>query len=190
MIGSHEVARYCWVAFGLVWLVGAFSNKKTLRRVSVGWPLILHVLVLALAFDLLFSDLFRRGFLRWEFVPDQDAVGWFGAVLTMAGIAFCIWARFYIGRNWSGTITLKQGHTMVRTGPYAFVRHPIYAGLLLAVLGTALVSGEVRGLVAFALLVVEWKRKSLIEERLMIEQFGAAYLRYRGEVKGLIPGVW
>jgi protein-S-isoprenylcysteine O-methyltransferase Ste14 len=103
-------------------------------------------------------------------VPDTAAVGWIGAALTVAGIAFATWARFHIGRNWSGFVTVKEGHTLVRTGPYALVRHPIYTGLLLAVLSTAIVHGAVKGLIGFALLLIEWKRKSLVEERLMIEK--------------------
>lgn len=184
--GSHALARYAWVVFALVWLVFAFTNKRTARRQPIK-SLIVHVCVLGLAFDLLFSDLFRRGFLRWQFVPDTRAAGWIGAALTVAGLGFAIWARFHIGRNWSATVTLKEGHTLVRDGPYAIVRHPIYTGLLLAVLGTAIVHREVGGLIGFALVVLELKRKSLLEERLMVEQFGAEYLQYRREVKGLVP---
>ena len=188
-IGSQSLAHYAWAAFGLVWLVSAFTNKRTARKQPIG-TLIVHVCVLGLAFDLLFSSLFRRGFLRSPFLPDTAAVVWIGTVLTIAGIAFAIWARFHIGRNWSGFVTLKEGHSLVRTGPYALVRHPIYTGLLLAVLGTAIVHREIGALIAFALLVVEWKRKSLLEERFMIDQFGAGYLEYRREVKGLIPFIW
>ena len=127
---------------------------------------------------------------RWQFVPNTAAVGWIGAALTVAGIAFAIRTRFHIGRNWSGFVTLKEGHTLVRTGPYALVRHPIYKGLLLAVLATAIVHRALKGLIGFVLLLIEWKRKSLVEDRLMIEQFGAEYFQYRREVKGLLPFLW
>jgi len=187
--GSHAVANYAWMVLCLVWFVSAFTNKRTARTPPIGSP-ILHACMLVLAFGLLFSDLFRRGFLRWHFVPDTGAAGWIGAALTVAGIAFAIWARFHIGRNWSGFVTLKEGHALVRNGPYAIVRHPIYTGLLLAMLGTAIVHREIRGLIGFALLLLEWKRKSLLEERLMIEQFGAEYFEYRRKVKGLVPYVW
>ena len=187
--GPHSLADSAWVALCLVWCVSAFTNKRTARTPPIG-SLVLHACVLTLAFVILFSDLFRRGLLRWRFVPDTPAAGWLGAALTVAGIAFAMWARFHIGRNWSGFVTLKEGHALVRTGPYAIVRHPIYTGLLLAVLGTAIVYRGVSGLIAFALLGIEWKRKSLLEERLMIEQFGAEYFEYRREVKGLVPFVW
>ena len=186
---SSAATRSAWIVFGLVWGAGAFTTKRTARRQSAG-SLIVHIGILGLAFDLLFSDLFRRGWLRERFVPESDAIAWIGFALTAAGIAFAIWARFNLGGNWSGTVTVKEGHTLVRTGPYRLVRHPIYTGLLLAALGSGIVAGEVRCLLALALLVVEFKRKSLLEERFMIEQFGAQYLDFRREVKALIPSVW
>ena len=77
---------------------------------------------------------------------------WLGLIMVAAGIAFAVWARHYLGRNWSGTVTVKQDHELIRSGPYRLVRHPIYTGLLLAILGTAVAFGEWRGLLAFALL--------------------------------------
>jgi len=84
----------------------------------------------------------------------------------------------------------RRGHALVRSGPYSIVRHPIYPGLLLAVFGTAILHRQIGGFMAFGLLLMEWKRKSLFEERLMIEQFGARYLEYRRAVKGLLPYLW
>ena len=181
--------RGAWIAIGLIWLAAAFTTKRTARRQDVG-TLILHVCLLGLAFKLLFSDLFRRGFLGSRFVPTADAIGWTGFAITVAGAAVAIWARLYIGRNWSGTVTVKQDHELVRNGPYALVRHPIYTGMALAAFGTALAVGEVRCLLAVVLVVFEFKRKSLLEERFMIEQFGAQYVEYRREVKALVPFVW
>ena len=113
-----------------------------------------------------------------------------GLALTIVGALFAVWARFYLGGNWSLTVTVKEGHTLIRGGPYAVVRHPIYSGLSLAVLGTALTVGEFRGLVAVGLVVFGLLHKSLVEERLMREEFGAEYERYCRDVKALIPFVW
>ncbi len=182
-------AGLAWLVFLAVWAVGAFRNKRTMR----GMPrvdLIVHVLVLAAAADLLIAPGLRRGALAYRVVPDRGWIEDLGDLLQIAGLAFCIWARLHIGRNWSGTVTLKQGHTLVRSGPYGWVRHPIYSGLLLAVLGLVLGRGELGGALAVLLLAVEWKRKSMMEERLMLEQFGEEYQRYRRAVKGLVPWLW
>ena len=98
-----------------------------------------------------------------------------------------IWARVALGRNWSGTVTIKQYHQLIRTGPYSVVRHPIYSGLLLALLGTALAVGETRGLVALAGAFLMGIFKARTEERFMIEQFGSQYEDYRKRTKALVP---
>jgi protein-S-isoprenylcysteine O-methyltransferase Ste14 len=121
--------------------------------------------------------------------PDRRQEAWTGLGLVIAGAAIAVWARALLGSNWSATVTLKRGHELVRRGPYALVRHPIYSGLLLGVLGTALALGEVRGIVAFAVAFIDWGIKSATEERFLVDQFYGSYVRYRAEVKRLIPFV-
>ena len=93
----------------------------------------------------------------------------------------------HLGRNWSGTVTVKENHELIRSGPYAIVRHPIYTGLLLAVLGTAIVFGEWRGLLAFCFLTIALLLKLQREERFMEESFPDTYPSYRAQVPALIP---
>ena len=94
-----------------------------------------------------------------------------------------------LGRNWSGVVTVKQDHELIRSGPYRYVRHPIYTGLLIAFAGSAIARGEWRGILALAIVFAALWRKLRLEERWMIETFGDAYLRYRAEVRALIPFV-
>jgi protein-S-isoprenylcysteine O-methyltransferase Ste14 len=110
--------------------------------------------------------------------------------LISAGLAFAVWARFVIGRNWSGTVTLKQDHELVRSGPYAIVRHPIYTGFLLALVGTAVARGTIGAFIGVAIAVLTLRLKSLTEESLMLHQFGPQYATYKRDVKALIPFVW
>jgi protein-S-isoprenylcysteine O-methyltransferase Ste14 len=188
-VDLRVLVDYLWVGIGLIWLLAALATKRTARRAPSG-QMILHFLVLALAFSIVFSRFFRVGFLRARFVPDEMWIEWVGLAVAIAGFAFALWARFRLGGNWSGMAEIKRGHTLVRRGPYRLVRHPIYTGLTVALAGTALIRGELRGPVGMALALFEWKRKSLIEERMMIEQFGRQYADYRREVKALIPFVW
>jgi protein-S-isoprenylcysteine O-methyltransferase Ste14 len=110
-----------------------------------------------------------------------------GLLMVIAGLAFAIWARVHLGRNWSGTVTVKENHELIRSGPYAIVRHPIYTGLLLAILGTAIVVGEWRGLLAFCFLTIALVLKLRREERFMEESFPDTYPSYCAQVPALIP---
>jgi len=122
-------------------------------------------------------------------MPESVWAALAGLALTVIGVAVAIWARLILGTNWSAVVTIKQDHEIIRRGPYSIVRHPIYSGGLLALLGTAIAFGELRGLIGLALIFIAWWMKSRLEESFMEEQFGAAYARYRRDVKGLIPFV-
>jgi protein-S-isoprenylcysteine O-methyltransferase Ste14 len=108
-------------------------------------------------------------------------------VLISLGLAFTVWARIHLGTNWSVTVARKIDQELVRSGPYAWVRHPIYTGLLLALLGVFVGRGDVGALLGCALVCVGFLRRVPIEERWMQQTFGDAYTRYRAEVPGLLP---
>ena len=108
-------------------------------------------------------------------------------VLVAAGLAFTVWARVHLGGNWSGSVTEKEGHELVRSGPYALVRHPIYAGLLVALLGSAVACGELRAVLGLGVVAAAFTRKLRIEERFMRERFPEEYPRYCAQVPALIP---
>ena len=113
---------------------------------------------------------------------------WFCTALIAIGALFCWWARIYLGSLWSGTITKKNNHHIVDTGPYAIVRHPIYTGLLLAVFVTAIAKGTILGLIGLVLIVAAFWRKAYLEEQWLSEQLGADnYEAYRQRVSMLIP---
>ena len=177
-----------WIVAGIIWLAMAFTTKRAMRR-QPPVSRLLQIGVLVAAFYLL-SRASRSGALAGRFLPVSADVAYLGFALTLAGILFAVWARFFLGSNWSGTPMIKQGHELIRSGPYAIVRHPIYTGFLLAILGTVIYIGEMRGLVAFALAITGLKWKSLTEESLMQEQFGTQYADYKRHVKALVPFVW
>ena len=175
-----------WIAVGIVWLAAALGAKQATRTQPVATRAA-HLALMITAFGLLFCRRLEFGVLAWRVVPAEPALAWLGLVLTAAGCAIAIWARVLLGGNWSATVTVKQDHSLVRRGPYAVVRHPIYSGGLLGLLGTALALGELRGFLGLALAFAGWWNKSRIEERFMTEQFGNAYIEYEREVKALIP---
>jgi protein-S-isoprenylcysteine O-methyltransferase Ste14 len=178
-----------WLAWALYWGVSAFAAKPVLRRESIVSRLS-HGVPLVLAMLLLTSPRFAGVILDTRFLPRSALLFWIGTALQLAGLLLAVAARHHLGGNWSGSVTLKQDHTLTRSGPYRFVRHPIYTGILLAVFGSCVIAlGEWRGVVALALITGAFLRKIQIEERFMQGEFADAYTRYRQEVPALIPGL-
>ena len=178
-----------WILLGIIWLLGALRVKATERREPMVSRL-LHAAFMVAAFVLLYDRNLNVELLSRRFVPETGAIAWGGFGLVLCGASFALWARFYIGTNWSANVTLKQDHELIRSGPYAVVRHPIYSGLLLAILGTAVVIGEVRTLIGLVLAFAGWRIKAGVEEGFMAARFGEEYTRYRRQVKALIPFVY
>jgi protein-S-isoprenylcysteine O-methyltransferase Ste14 len=143
-------------------------------------------LFLVCAAELLFGTAPRIALLDTRYLPALLPLVGLGMALTAAGVAFCIVARLYLGQNWSATATINQDHELIRTGPYGFVRHPIYTGTLIAVVGTTMAFGEIRDLLALPLAVMGFWLKARAEERLLMSNFGARYAAYRREAHGAI----
>lgn len=175
-----------WTCFFTYWAWMALRNKPTARHEHV-LSRAAHLTAWALATMLAFTPWLRIGWLRARWVHHGRPEVAAGLLLTWLGLAIAIWARRHLRGNWSSSVTLKSGHELIRTGPYSLVRHPIYTGALLAMFGTALAIGELRGLLAFAILLVSFHRKLRIEERWLTELFGDQYHRYRTEVNALLP---
>jgi protein-S-isoprenylcysteine O-methyltransferase Ste14 len=175
-----------WLVWLIYWMVAARDAKAT-QRVESAASRAGHLIPLMLAFWLLWSRRVPAVFLGGTILPPSTVLYFAGAAIVAAGLAFAIRARHYLGRNWSGVVTVKQDHELIRGGPYRFVRHPIYTGLLAAFIGSAVARDEWRGVLAVAIAWLALWRKLLLEERWMIEQFGDAYRRFRDEVPALIP---
>jgi protein-S-isoprenylcysteine O-methyltransferase Ste14 len=181
--------QLAWLAFVVVWGLTALRVRRTARREPIASRLVMWIMMGGV-FVLLFRDTLRIGPLAWRVIPAGPGAATAGSALTVLGVGFAIWARLTLGQNWSGIVTIKEGHQLIRRGPYALVRHPIYAGMQLAMVGTAVAIGEVRGLVAAVIAFAAWIYKSRLEERWLTEHFGERYEEYRREVKALIPYVF
>lgn len=176
-----------WLAWALYWWSRSRDVKATVRQEPLH-SRALHLVPLAIALALVWAPgIPWIPALQFRVLPDGLAAFFAGAVLTAAGLLFTVWARRYLGRNWSGTVTLKSDHELVTTGPYGLVRHPIYTGLLLAFVGGAVARGTLAGVVSVLLAWLALWRKLRMEERWMREQFGPAYAAYSRRVPALIP---
>jgi protein-S-isoprenylcysteine O-methyltransferase Ste14 len=178
-----------WGVFGVLWFVPAFFSKRTVQKQTSGSRTVQIVLVL-IAFSLMFDPDLGWGLLNLRLLPTGTPATLLGYGLLLAGMLFACWARVFLGGNWSANVTLKQDHTLVRSGPYRIVRHPIYTGLLIALLGTAIALGELRCFLGVILAAISWKIKSVTEEAFMLQKFGEQYALYRLQVKALLPYLW
>jgi protein-S-isoprenylcysteine O-methyltransferase Ste14 len=185
---SRLVIGALWLTWLLYWWLSARDVKRTRRREPLKSQL-LHRVPLMLVALLVAAPAWLPPPLTRRFLPAGPALPMFGAVLVAAGLGFSVWARRHLGRNWSSSVVVKEDHALIRSGPYAHVRHPIYTGLLLALLGTVLAIGEWRGLAALALALLAFAWKSRAEEGRMRETF-PEYEQYRRETASLIPFVY
>ena len=189
----HLFYQYAITGLWLVWLVywgvAAIGTKAIGRRESVASG-VLHIGPLAVGAALLASPHVASEWLAARFLARSVTWLWTGFVLVALGLGFAIAARAWLGGNWSGTVTLKQDHELITTGPYRWVRHPIYTGLLVALVGSAIALGEWRGPVGVALITVAFLSKFAVEERFLTQQFGNDYRRFRAQVPALIPRPW
>ncbi len=175
-----------WIAFLVYWQIKA-GNTKTTQRLEPAASRIFRVLIFLIAIVLfsvpriplpwLYIQLWPQGF--WPF--------WLGAAITVAGLLFAVWAREHLGRNWSRSVAIKQGHELITTGPYSVVRHPIYTGILTGFLGMAIAISQVRGFIAFVLVFLALWMKFRMEEQFMRSQFGETYATYAQKTAALVP---
>jgi protein-S-isoprenylcysteine O-methyltransferase Ste14 len=180
-----HVIRLLWMLIMTVWLALAFESNEPVETkrdrssdvavwiVSIGWVLLL-----------------LRRFDGPQLIPRMLLIRIVGFGLTVVGLVFAVVARLYLGSSWDAYITLKVRHRLVRTGPYAIVRHPIYSGFILALLGSALNFGHLRSFIAATMVTLSWIYKSRLEEVFMKDHFGMEYDQYCYEVKRLIPKIW
>ncbi len=175
-----------WLAWLIYWVISAANTKSTERRES-GVSRFGYVAALLLGAWLIFAPRLPWGALSQPLWLPSPWRSQLAVILVGLGFAGAVWARVHLGRNWSGTVTVKQGHELIRTGPYAYVRHPIYTGLLAAFLGSALECNEPRALLGFALILGSFLYKLRIEERFMNAQFPDEYARYCAQTPALVP---
>ncbi len=177
-----------WLILIAVWVIGAFTAKPDASSRSKNLPPLLLLFLLGLLIFALTRNLQGDAFvLERAFFNSGFAVSWVGALLTVIGVAFAIWGRYDLGRDWG--IHPKEDHKLVTSGAYAYVRHPIYAGAMLALFGSAL-TGSMVAVAMFIISIIFCLRRVGKEERAMLNLFPEQYPAYQARTKRLIPFVW
>ena len=183
----RHLILWAWCAWALYWLIASIGNKATQRREPLGSRLA-HVLPLLIGGVLLgVRELPWAAVLGTRLWPRSFLIYCVGFAILIAGLAFAVWARVHLGRNWSGAVTVKEDHELIRTGPYGYVRHPIYTGILTGVIGTVICSGTLRSVLGLVIIAAALLRKLRKEEEFMREVFPGQYQKYCEEVPALIP---
>ena len=162
-----QTATFLWMVLALVWIVSALRTKRTIRTHSTASQL-LYTVVLAAGVYLIFAQQSGISWLDRQLFPVTVTVAVAGLLAVLTGIAFSVWARFMLGGNWSNRVTVKENHSLVCRGPYRIVRHPIYSGILLGMLGSALQRGWIRCFAGVLTCGFSFWLKTRVEERFMM----------------------
>jgi protein-S-isoprenylcysteine O-methyltransferase Ste14 len=187
---NKEVFRFLvefpWIVFVIYWIIGAMKTRVTRDKepfTSRSAVLLIEIL----GYLLVFSGSTGIGILATRFIPRTMTSAVLGVVFTWTGIGLAVWARFHLAEYWSARITIKEDHQLIRTGPYSHLRHPIYSGLILATIGTALVIDEWRCVLGVCLVMVGYCFKASREETMLARQFGDAFREHQKHAGFLIP---
>jgi len=183
---AFHLAGRCWAAWAILWAAMAFFSKSNKRRESPGQRL-QHVIPAMLGFLLLFREGVGSPWFTRAIFPDDPVLMLVCVALTMLGLLFSVWARLALGSNWSGTVTIKANHQLIRRGPYRFIRHPIYTGMLTALLTTAITQRLVSGVLGFAVVYFALYRKALREESFLSQEFGDAFAEHQRHTGMFLP---
>lgn len=183
------ITSVCWMVFWVYWSFGAPRRRRSRRKVARTFT-VLNTGLLYLGFLLVLLGRSVPGSLGLLVVPQTIPIDVAGTGFAILGVAFAILSRQFLGNNWSGEVAIAEGQQLIRRGPYAIVRHPIYTGMLLALFGTTLVASTVGSLLGFVLAILSLWQKAHIEEQFLMVEFGEQYAKYQREVKFLIPLIY
>jgi protein-S-isoprenylcysteine O-methyltransferase Ste14 len=187
---TKEVFRllvtFPWIIFVLYWIVSATRTRVTVQTESVASRFAILLIEFA-GFVLLFRHAAGIGFLGNRFMHRSLVSVIVGSILIWMGIGLAIWARYHLAEYWSARITIKEGHQLIRTGPYACLRHPIYSGIILAAIGSAIVIDQWRCVLGVCLVLTGYCIKARKEEAMLTQQFGEAFREHQKHAGFLVP---
>lgn len=187
MINSHLLfITICFLVMAIVWIVTAFSTKQVAKK-SGGW--ILRFIFYATIILVIYLQK-NVNFLAISLWPKTEMGYFIADSVTFFGLLVMLWARLYLGKNWSGNIVIKEKHELVTGGPYALIRHPIYSGLILMVLGVVLYFNTLVLSVFFVIFFWGAYYKAKKEEKILMEYFSNDYLEYKKHTKYLVPFIF
>ena len=189
MLNSRQAMHFAeeaWTIWAVWWLAMAFFSKSTKRRESAAQR-IEHLLPAMLGFALVFRKGFGGAWLARPIISANEILLWLCVMVAILGLLFAVWARLILGSNWSGTVTIKTNHQLIRRGPYRWIRHPIYTGMLAALLASAMIQGLLSGIVGFVLVLLALYLKARREESFLSQEFGDGFMEHLQHTGMFLP---
>ena len=186
MLLYRSIITLLWFVAIVYWSIAAFNVKKSAPR-NARWfaiRILFFVIFVVVVRSSIFTN-FDAAFIAHS----SSALGFIGTVLCAGGIALAIWARVYLGENWGMPSTTKEDTELVTSGPYKYIRHPIYSGVILAMLGSAF-AGDGIWLIVFIIFTLYYIYNARIEESNMMWVFPEQYREYKKKTKMLIPFIF
>lgn len=192
MPALNNIVLGSWIVFAFYWIVSAANVKKDTdtRWWRQGRFFSFGRLVIVVSLALVFPHVIRKIFSSSAVSSQDMLLRAFGTGLAVFGIGFAIWARRHLGKNWSSHPAVKEGHELVTTGPYRFIRHPIYTGMLTAIIGSELASFSPVWFFFFIVMGTTILYRVPVEERMMLQTFPGEYPAYKESTNALIPFIW
>jgi len=186
MANLSAFVGFLWLAWLISWVLAAWWSGTTRSRGS-RIDRLRYAVPTWIGTILLFARPRFLGPLLDPVYPESLSLGWGAVLLILLGLGWTWWARIHLGRLWSANVAIKEGHTVVRTGPYRLTRHPIYTGLLLALFATAILRDSWAAFGGWGVLVLAFVIKLRQEETLLLATLGSAYAQYQAAVPALVP---
>jgi protein-S-isoprenylcysteine O-methyltransferase Ste14 len=184
-----EIICVCWAVFWIYWTIRELRWRRSKRKVALTFT-VLNSGLLYLGFIMVLLGRSAPSSLGLLLLPQAIPIQILGTVFAIVGVGFAIWSRQSLSNNWSRNVAILENQQFIHSGPYTIVRHPIYTGILLALLGSTLVSSTLGSLLGFVFAIISLWQKARMEEKLLITEFGQQYANYQRDVRFLIPLIY
>jgi len=191
-MASLYLCIYIWDIFWGYWLLSALYTRSRVKKVSSGQLSPERTIHLALVVAAYFITLVRfKHFAFWNtIIPQCTAANVIGIMMMLFGLSYAIWARVILGKNWSSAIQRVEGQRLVKSGPYRYIRNPIYSGILFGFAGTVIMLRTPASLTGFLIMLFAYIYKIKKEQTFLIQEFGKEYTDYISESWALIPFIF
>jgi protein-S-isoprenylcysteine O-methyltransferase Ste14 len=185
-LAPRNLVTDAWMLLMAYWLISAW-NLKRMKYIAPANVRFTQLIFLVPGCILLFADSLRVGLLRIAVLPKTSAIAGLGVTVTFMGIAFAIWARYCLGSNWSSQVAIRENHELIQSGPYRWIRHPIYTGIIIGAWGTAIVAGQLGAFLGVILITLGLAYKGKQEELNLRALFGDSWSAHAQRTGMFLP---